>query len=94
MTERGRLVLRALTDREKAILVLVAAGMPNRTIAERTGTTEQVVKNRLREILQKSRRRTRCELIVFTFRHGLVECPCGRRTIDAVKTNPGPPSAA
>ena len=76
MTQRGALVLRALTDRERAILILVAAGMPNKTIGQRIGTSEQVVKNHMREILQKSGRRNRTELVVFCFRHGVVTCPC------------------
>ena len=79
MTERGRLVLRTLTDREQKVLALVASGLSNKTIAERFGTTEQVIKNNMRFILQKAGRRNRCELIVFAYRHGVVECPCKRR---------------
>lgn len=79
MTERGRLVLRALTSSERRVLVLVCAGFANKTIAERMGTTEQVVKNFMRGILQKSGRRNRCELIVFAFGSGIITCPCQAR---------------
>jgi hypothetical protein len=61
------------------VLVLVCAGFTNGRIAERIGSSEQVVKNRMREILYKSGRSSRSELIVFVFRHGVVECPCRRR---------------
>lgn len=76
MTERGRLFLRALTDRERKILVLVCAGFTNQRIAERTSTTEQVIKNRMRLILQKAGKRSRFELIIFAFGSGTVQCPC------------------
>jgi DNA-binding NarL/FixJ family response regulator len=61
-------------------LVLVCAGFANKAIAERMGTTEQVVKNHMREILPKAAKATRCELIVFVFRHGVVTCPCTQRS--------------
>jgi DNA-binding NarL/FixJ family response regulator len=76
MTERGRLFLRALTENERKILVLVCAGWSNGRIAERTSTSEQVIKNRMRLILQKAGKRSRFELIVFAFGSGAVECPC------------------
>jgi DNA-binding NarL/FixJ family response regulator len=80
MTERGRLVLRALTDREQGVLALVASGLSNKTIAERFGTTEQAIKNNMHEVLKKSGRRNRCELIVWVFHHGVVTCPCSHRS--------------
>jgi DNA-binding NarL/FixJ family response regulator len=79
LTSAGRLFLRALTPKERRILVLVCAGFSNGVIAERIGTSEQVVKNYLHGILRKAGRRSRCELIIFVFRHGVVECPCKHR---------------
>ena len=89
MTERGRLFLRALTESERKILVLVCAGYSNVRIAERTDTTEQVVKNRLRLILRKAGRRSRFELMAFSYHAGVVECPCKRRSASLQDVNGG-----
>jgi DNA-binding CsgD family transcriptional regulator len=86
MTERGRQFLRALTECERKILILVCAGWSNARIAERTDTTEQVVKNRLRLIMQKGGRRSRFELMAFSYHAGVVECPCQRRVLEAEKS--------
>jgi DNA-binding NarL/FixJ family response regulator len=80
LTSAGRQFLRALTPGERRVLVLVCAGFTNGRIAERICTSEQVVKNYMREILHKSGRSSRSELIVFVFRHGVVECPCRHRS--------------
>jgi DNA-binding NarL/FixJ family response regulator len=82
MTERGRLVLRALNRREKRVLALVASGLTNRAIALRVRTTEQVIKNNVKEVLKKTGRRNRCELIVWSFHHGVVTCPCSHRKVE------------
>jgi DNA-binding CsgD family transcriptional regulator len=87
LTPTGRLFLRALTDHERKILVLVCAGFSNERIAERVSTSEQVIKNRMRLILQKAGRRNRCELILFVFRNGVVECPCKRRTLEMIESD-------
>jgi DNA-binding CsgD family transcriptional regulator len=81
MTERGRLFLRSLNDKERTILILVCAGHSNVRIAERIRTTEQVVKNYMRGLLQKAGRRSRFELIVFAFGSGTVTCPCQHRSV-------------
>jgi DNA-binding NarL/FixJ family response regulator len=80
MTERGRLVLRALTKREQRVLALVASGLSNKAIATRFDTSEQVIKNSMREVLKKAGRRNRCELIIWVFHHGVVTCPCSHRS--------------
>jgi DNA-binding NarL/FixJ family response regulator len=72
----GSLLLRSLTSGEAQVLVLVCAGLTNVRIAERMNTTEQVVKNYMRDILRKAQRHNRCELVIFAFRNGVVECPC------------------
>jgi DNA-binding CsgD family transcriptional regulator len=76
LTSEGRVFLRALTPTERRILVLVCAGLSNGVIAERVGNSEQGVKNYLHGILRKAGKRSRCELIIFVFHHGVVECPC------------------
>lgn len=81
MTEKGRLFLRSLNERERKILVLVCAGWSNGRIAERIETTEQCVKNQMRGILQKAARRSRFELIVFSYGSVVVECPCKHRGV-------------
>lgn len=78
--------MRTLNERERKILVLVCAGWSNPRIAERFGTTEQVIKNNLRVVLQKAGRRSRFELIVFAFGSGTVECPCKRRSLSPLLT--------
>jgi DNA-binding CsgD family transcriptional regulator len=80
MTPQGRLLLRSLTQRERRVVSMVCSGLPNRKIAERLDTTEQVVKNYLRSVYAKSGARHRCELVVFCFRSGLVECTCKHRS--------------
>lgn len=87
MTERGRTFLRALSERERRILVLVCAGHSNVGIAERTGTSTQVIKNRMRVILAKAGRRSRFELIVFAFGSGTVQCPCTHRSASLQDVN-------
>jgi DNA-binding CsgD family transcriptional regulator len=76
MTAKGRLVLRGLTKRERRILVLVCAGVTNKTIAVRMNTGEQVIKNRLGEILSKADCLRRSQLIVWRLANGVVSCPC------------------
>jgi DNA-binding NarL/FixJ family response regulator len=81
MTPQGRLLLRSLNPRERRVVSMVCSGLPNRKIAERLGTTEQVIKNYLRSVYAKSGARHRCELVVFCFRSGLVECTCKQRML-------------
>lgn len=80
MTPAGRTLLRSLTPLERRVVVLVCAGLANVVIAERIGTTEQVVKNYLCSIFAKAGTHTRTEFILFAFRHGTVVCPCQQRS--------------
>jgi Bacterial regulatory proteins, luxR family len=59
---------------------MVCAGLNNAVIAQRLGTTEQVIKNHLRHVFAKAAIHTRAEFIVFAFRDGFVVCPCQRRS--------------
>lgn len=78
MTETGARFHASLTPKERLICPLVATGLPNKLIAWELGTNEQVVKNYLRFMYQKAGMDTRVEFLVFLFRHGVVECPCGK----------------
>jgi DNA-binding NarL/FixJ family response regulator len=80
MTAAGSLVLENLTKRQRQILIRVCDGMANKEIAEELGLQTQVVKNYMGGILTATGMGTRAELIVFAFRHQLVECPCRRET--------------
>lgn len=57
--------LAALTDRERALLELVAEGMTNRQIGERLHLSEKTVKNYVSAMLRKLDMDTRTEAAVF-----------------------------
>lgn len=61
----GRYGSRIPTGREGRIIELVAEGLRNAEIADRIGTTEQVVKNYLRVIFDKLGVWTRLELALW-----------------------------
>lgn len=65
----GRRVLERLTPKEIQIIALVAEGWKNRQIAEQLTTKEQVVKNYLRSIYDKTGVSDRLELTVYTVHH-------------------------
>jgi DNA-binding NarL/FixJ family response regulator len=80
MTPQGRLLLRSLSPPERRVVVLLCAGLANAVIAERIGTSQQVVKNYIRTICAKAGTHTRTEFLLFVFRHGVVVCPCPQRS--------------
>ena len=65
----GRRVLERLTPKEIQIISLVAEGWKNKQIAEQLTTKEQVVKNYLRSIYDKTGVSDRLELTVYTVHH-------------------------
>jgi DNA-binding NarL/FixJ family response regulator len=65
----GAKVLQRLTPKELQIVSLVAEGAKNREIADQLGTKEQVVKNYLRSIYDKTGVSDRLELALFTIHH-------------------------
>jgi DNA-binding NarL/FixJ family response regulator len=64
--------LAALTERELAVLELVATGLSNREIADELVVTEATVKTHVGRVLSKLDARDRAQLVVFAYESGLV----------------------
>jgi DNA-binding NarL/FixJ family response regulator len=65
----GTRVRDRLTPKEMCIVALIVQGCKNREIATRLKTTEQVIKNYLRSIYDKTGVSDRLELALFTIHH-------------------------
>jgi len=65
----GARVRDRLTPKELKVVALIVQGCKNREISTRLGTTEQVVKNYLRSIFDKTGVSDRLELALFTIHH-------------------------
>lgn len=65
----GSRVRDRLTPKEMRIVALIVQGCKNREIAQRLKTTEQVIKNYLRSIYDKTGVSDRLELALFTLHH-------------------------
>lgn len=65
----GARVRDRLTPKEMRIVALIVQGCKNREIAQRLKTTEQVIKNYLRSIYDKTGVSDRLELALFTIHH-------------------------
>jgi len=65
----GTRVRDRLTPKEMRIVALIVQGCKNREIALRLKTTEQVIKNYLRSIYDKTGVGDRLELALFTIHH-------------------------
>jgi DNA-binding NarL/FixJ family response regulator len=65
----GKRVRDRLTPKEMRIVALIVQGCKNREIALRLKTTEQVIKNYLRSIYDKTGVSDRLELALFTIHH-------------------------
>jgi two-component system, NarL family, nitrate/nitrite response regulator NarL len=78
-TAVGRRILSELSTEESSVVCLLLEEGTNRAIADRMGTSVQTVKNHLLRIFQKVGVDDRLSLAIALIRHGVVECPCGRR---------------
>jgi DNA-binding NarL/FixJ family response regulator len=65
----GTRVRDRLTPKEMRIVALIVQGCKNREIASRLKTTEQVIKNYLRSVYDKTGVSDRLELALFTIHH-------------------------
>ncbi|HXY02112.1 MAG TPA: response regulator transcription factor [Terriglobales bacterium] len=74
-----------LTPKESLIVSCVTQGMKNKEIAQRVGTTEQVVKNYLRKVYDKLGVADRLELALYCLNNRVVE--------NAPKADPKPAAA-
>jgi DNA-binding NarL/FixJ family response regulator len=68
----GARVRDRLTPRELSIVALIVQGYKNKEIALRLGTTEQVIKNYLRNVYDKVGVSDRLELALFTIHHRIL----------------------
>ncbi len=62
----------SLSPREREVLLLVAEGLPNKTIAHRLGISEHTVKFHLNSLLAKLGAQSRTEVAVLAMRLGLL----------------------
>jgi DNA-binding NarL/FixJ family response regulator len=68
----GARVRDRLTPKELRIVALIVQGFKNKEIASQLGTTEQVVKNYLRNVYDKIGVSDRLELALFTIHHRIL----------------------
>ena len=68
-----------LSDREREVLELVAAGLSNQEIGDRLGLAEKTIKHYMTSILGKLRVRSRVEAALLAYREGITPAAAGRR---------------
>jgi DNA-binding NarL/FixJ family response regulator len=87
----GARVRDRLTPKELKIVALIVQGFKNKEIATLLGTTEQVVKNYLRNVYDKIGVSDRLELALFTIHHRILAeaAAASAATMRAAPSNPG-----
>jgi ATP/maltotriose-dependent transcriptional regulator MalT len=73
LSQEGSGQREALTEREVALLQLVASGLSNRAVAAQLSISENTVKYHMRNILQKLGVQNRTEAVACALRLGLIE---------------------
>ena len=81
----GQRVLERLNERELQIVGYIVRGCKNREIAEELGTKEQVIKNYLRTIYDKTGVSDRLELALFTLHHRTLAEAAAKATDPALR---------
>jgi len=69
----GQRAISVLSEREREVLVLIAAGLSNAEIAERLFISAATVKTHVTRMLAKLDARDRVHLVILAYRSGLVE---------------------
>ena len=67
-----------LTSREKQILLLVAQGHPNKTIAKMLWLSEKTVRNHITHILSKLQLKSRTQLARYVWQNGWLDKDKGK----------------
>lgn len=62
-----------LTERERAVIRLVCAGLPNKAIGFQMSISETTVRHHLTSIFSKLGLASRVELVLYAYRHGLAD---------------------
>jgi DNA-binding NarL/FixJ family response regulator len=82
MTQRGKgkvaegpAPVPALSKREREVIAILAEGLSNQGIAERLFISETTVRHHLTSIFAKLEVSDRLELLIYAYRHGLVDPP-------------------
>ena len=83
-----------LTPKELRIVSLIVQGYKNKDIAQELNNTEQVIKNYLRSIFDKTGVSDRLELALFTIHHRVLADGVQQAHRNASKTGAPPPSAS
>jgi DNA-binding NarL/FixJ family response regulator len=71
----GAADIAALTEREREVIALLAEGLQNKDVGERLHITENTVRRHLVAIFNKLGVDSRLELVIYAFRHGMVQPP-------------------
>jgi DNA-binding NarL/FixJ family response regulator len=83
----GMRVRDRLTAKELRIVALIVQGYKNKEIANQLGTTEQVIKNYLRNVYDKIGVSDRLELALFTIHHRILAEAAAATSVTAPATN-------
>ena len=70
-----------LTAREREVMTLIGAGLPNKAIAARLGGTEAAVRYHLTAIYAKVEIPDRLALALHAYQHGLAQPSCSAGTV-------------
>jgi DNA-binding NarL/FixJ family response regulator len=64
-----------LTEREREVIDLIAEGLRNKQIGDRLFISETTVRHHLTSVFNKLEVNGRFELVIYSYRHGLVKTP-------------------